>query len=76
MNGLEELSVASSVALYVLLSLIAFLTSIVAWAQIGCIKGRPFKNPDGTADDWREQKLFYGIAYLVWIFLHFEVLYG
>jgi hypothetical protein len=63
MNGLEVLPVISRVLLYVLLSLIAFLTLAVAWAQVGCIRGRPFKNPDGTADDWREQKIFYGIAW-------------
>ncbi len=63
MNGLEEIDGASRVCLYVLLALIAFLTFVVAWAQIGCVRGRPFKNPDGTADDWREQKIFYGIAW-------------
>jgi len=63
MNGLEELSLVSRVLLYVLLSLIALLTLAVAWAQVGCLRGRPFQNPDGTADDWRDQKIFYGIAW-------------
>ena len=63
MNGLEELSLVSRVLLYVLLALIALLTIAVAWAQVGCLRSRPFENPDGTADDWREQKIFYGIAW-------------
>jgi hypothetical protein len=25
-------------------------------------RGKAMKNPDGTADDWHDQKLFYGIA--------------
>jgi hypothetical protein len=36
MNALEALPVISKVSLYVLLGLIAFLTLIVAWAQIEC----------------------------------------
>ncbi|KPK56392.1 MAG: hypothetical protein AMS21_12755, partial [Gemmatimonas sp. SG8_38_2] len=63
MNGLEGLSAVSRVLLYVLLSLIALLTLAVAWAQLGCLRGRFFQNPDGTSDDWREQKIFYGIAW-------------
>ena len=63
MNGLEALPVFSRLSLYVLLTLIGVLTLIVVWAQVGCIRGRPFKNPDGTSDDWREQKVFYGIAW-------------
>jgi hypothetical protein len=43
--------------------LIAFLTLAVAWAQVGCLRGRFFKNPDGSSDDWREQKIFYGMAW-------------
>ena len=63
MNVLEGLPVFSRLFLYLLLTLIGTLTFIVARAQVGCIRGRPFKNPDGTSDDWREQKLFYGIAW-------------
>jgi hypothetical protein len=62
MNGLDVLSVGSKLSLYVLLTLFGVLTLIVAWAQVGCLRGRPFQNPDGTSDDWREQKIFYGIA--------------
>ena len=61
-NALEVLSTVSRSVLYVLLGLIGLLTALIGWAQFGIIRGSPFKNPDGTADDWREQKIFYGIA--------------
>ena len=63
MNGLETLSGMSRASLYTVVALMGLLTLIVAWAQVGCLRDRPFKNPDGTADDWREQKVFYGIAW-------------
>ncbi len=63
MNSLSELALASRILLYLLMILIAFLTLAVAWAQVGCLRGRFFKNPDGSSDDWREQKIFYGMAW-------------
>ena len=63
MTGLETLPLSSALSLHIVLALIGLLTLIVAWAQIGCLRGRPFQNPDGTSDDWREQKIFYGIAW-------------
>jgi hypothetical protein len=63
MNTLTSLSTISQLLLYGLISLIAFLTIIVGWAQIGCLRRRPFNNPDGTTDDWQEQKIFYGMAW-------------
>ena len=61
-NELQELAAVSRVILYALMGVIGFLTLVIGWAQVGIIRGKPFKNPDGTADDWREQKIFYGIA--------------
>jgi len=63
MSILAELSLSSRIILFTLLVLIALITCIVYWAQIGCVRGKPFENPDGTKDDWREQKVFYGIAW-------------
>jgi hypothetical protein len=63
MSVLARLPVDSRIILYVLLSAIAVFTLIILWAQIGIIRGKPFENPDGTRDDWREQKIFYGIAW-------------
>ena len=62
MTSLSALPQMSKTILYVLMLLIALLTFVLAWAQIGLLRGRPFRNPDGTTDDWREQKLFFGIA--------------
>lgn len=63
MSVIAELTAASRASLYVLLVLIAVYTGLVLFAQIGCLRGKPFENPDGTKDDWREQKLFFGIAW-------------
>jgi hypothetical protein len=58
-----QLSVASQITLYIILAAIAVFTLLVLVAQIGIVRGKPFENPDGTKDDWREQKVFYGIAW-------------
>lgn len=63
MGGLEVLSSASQWSLYVLLALVALLAFVVASAQFRGLRGHPFENPDGTTDDWREQKIFYGMAW-------------
>jgi hypothetical protein len=63
MTVLSDLSLLSQLSLYVLLALIGVITAVVLRAQIGCIRGRPFANPDGTTDDWREQKILYGMAW-------------
>jgi hypothetical protein len=39
-----------------LLSLVVF-----GW-QIQVLRGKDMKNPDGSADNWHEQKIFFGIA--------------
>ena len=59
----SALSFSSRITLYMLLALIGLFSCIVLWAQVGTARGRPFENPDGTKDDWREQKLFFGIAW-------------
>ena len=38
------------------------MASVVMWWQINVIKGKAMKNPDGTSDNIKEHKLFYGIA--------------
>jgi hypothetical protein len=63
MSILAGLPPASRISLYILLSVITVFTLLVLWAQVGCIRGKPIENPDGTKDDWREQKIFYGIAW-------------
>lgn len=63
MSSLADLPGVSRIFLYALLVAISLITVIVLAAQIGCVRGRPFENPDGTRDDWREQRIFYGIAW-------------
>jgi len=63
MSIFADLPGISRVLLFVLLTLINLITVIVLIAQIRCVMGKPFQNPDGTKDDWREQRLFYGIAW-------------
>lgn len=62
MNALAALPAGSRVTLYCILGVVVLYTGLILWAQIGCLRGNPFENPDGTRDDWREQKIFYGIA--------------
>jgi hypothetical protein len=59
---MNELSALSRMSLYVLLALIGVLALIIWVAQLGVLKGKALKNPDGSVDDWHEQKIFYGIA--------------
>ncbi len=56
------LSTASQISLYTLLALIGILTLVIWWVQVGVLSGKPFPNPDGSADDWHDQKIFFGIA--------------
>lgn len=40
------------------------LFALIVWGlQIMILRGGRFKNPDGSADDWHEQKTHYGIAF-------------
>jgi hypothetical protein len=60
---MPELSMVSRVSLYVLVASIGILALIIWSVQVGVLNGRAFKNPDGSVDDWHEQKLFYGISF-------------
>lgn len=60
---MDELSTGAQITLYVLLALIGLLSLIVWGWQIQVLRGKEMKNPDGTADSWQEQKIFYGIAF-------------
>ena len=56
-------TVLSQISLYVLLAVMGVLALIVWGAQILILRGRAFPNPDGSVDDWHEQKTHYGIAF-------------
>ena len=59
---MQELSLLSQVSLYVLLAVIGVLALIIWWAQFNVLRGKQFKNPDGSVDDWHEQKVFFGTS--------------
>ncbi|MFC1907363.1 hypothetical protein ACFLW8_04690 [Chloroflexota bacterium] len=57
-----EISLISRIILYIIIISFSLLAVIVFGWQTMVLRGKPMKNPDGTVDDWHEQKLFYGIA--------------
>ncbi|MFC2085152.1 hypothetical protein ACFLS9_08850 [Bacteroidota bacterium] len=59
---MQELTLLSQIILYVILSVMGVISVIVLVWQINVLKGKKMKNPDGSFDDWHEQKIFYGIA--------------
>jgi uncharacterized protein involved in response to NO len=59
---MQELSLPSQIILYVLLALMGLITLIVWGWQIQVLRGKEMKNPDGSADNWHEQRMFFGIA--------------
>jgi len=60
---MTEFSLLSQVTLYMLLFLMGMVGVIVFIWQINVLNGKAMKNPDGSADSWHEQKIFYGIAF-------------
>lgn len=59
---MPDLSPASQITLYALLAFIDVQSLLVLWFQIQVFRGKRMPNRDGSADDWYEQKIFYGIA--------------
>lgn len=59
---MQQLLPLSRVILYVLLALMGFVSIVVWWWQVMVMKGKAMKNPDGSVDDWHEQKILYGMA--------------
>ena len=55
----------SSTAIYILYALLVVMgvynLLILIW-QIRVISGRSMTNPDGSVDDWHDQKILYGVA--------------
>jgi len=60
---MQELSLISQVSLYVLLGIMGLICLILWGWQIRVLKGKAMKNPDGSFDNWHEQKTHYGIAF-------------
>lgn len=60
---MQELDFLSRVILYILLFLFGVITLLLLWFQINVYKGKAMDNPDGSVDDWHEQKILYGMAF-------------
>ena len=58
-----EMTSISWISLYVLVALMALFFLILWFVQIKILGGERFPNPDGSVDDWHEQKSHYGIAF-------------
>lgn len=57
-----EIPLGSQIILYIIIALFGLICIVIFPWQINVFRGKSMKNPDGSADDWHEQKLFYGIA--------------
>jgi hypothetical protein len=57
-----EIPLISQIILYIIIVLFGLMGIIILGWQIMVLRGKSMKNPDGSVDDWHEQKLFYGIA--------------
>ena len=57
-----EIPLISRIILYIIIAIFGLLVIIVFGWQIMVLRGKSMKNPDGSVDDWHEQKLCYGIA--------------
>lgn len=63
MQIIQTLPLAAQISLYVLLILICLFSLLVFGWQIMILRGKAMQNPDGTSDDYHEQKTHFGIAF-------------
>ena len=59
---MRQLSLLSQISLYALLGLIGLYALLVFGWQVKVLKGEAMRNPDGSSDDWHQQKSHFGIA--------------
>jgi hypothetical protein len=59
---MQDITLLSQIILYLLLALIGLYVLLIGAWQIKVLRGETMQNPDGSTDDWREQKTHYGIA--------------
>ncbi|MGB5875532.1 MAG: hypothetical protein WBH56_17555, partial [Bacteroidota bacterium] len=52
----------SKLILYLDVGLMGVIALLLFRWQMTVLQGRAMKNPDGSVDDWHEQKILYGIA--------------
>ena len=63
MQIIQTLHPISQISLYALLTLMGLFSLLVFGWQIMILRGKAMQNPDGTSDDYHEQKTHYGIAF-------------
>jgi len=65
MNGglMQELPLFSQIVLYILILLIGLYVVLIGTWQLKVLRGETMSNPDGSVDDWHQQKTHYGIAF-------------
>ena len=59
---MAEFDLIAQIELYGLLFLFGLFTALLGWFQFNVFKGKAMNNPDGTVDDWHEQKILFGMA--------------
>ena len=57
-----EIPLISKIILYIIIVLFGLICIPILRWQVMVLRGKSMRNPDGSVDDWHEQKLFYGIA--------------
>jgi hypothetical protein len=57
-----ELSLVSKLVLYLDVGLMGVIALLLFRWQMTVLQGRAMKNPDGSVDDWHDQKILFGIA--------------
>ena len=57
-----EIPLVSKILLYIIVVPFGIICIILWGWQLMVLRGKSMKNPDGSVDDWHEQKLSYGIA--------------
>ena len=58
-----EIPLIGQIILYIILALLGLICIVIFPWQVSVLRGKSMKNPDGSTDDWHEQKLAYGIAF-------------
>lgn len=59
---MQDLPLFSQMVFYVLIVLVGLYVVLIGLWQIKVLRGETMQNPDGSTDDWHEQKTHFGIA--------------
>ena len=59
---MQNLPLISQIIFYFLIALIGLYVALIGVWQLKVLRGETMSNPDGSVDDWHEQKTHYGIA--------------